>query len=52
MQHSFGAIIDQDFIGWNFNNYGGISFALPINFDNIINLKDYIEYTEKWFEVK
>ena len=52
MQHSFGAIIDQDFIGWNFNNYGGISFPLPINFDNIINLKDYIEYTEKWFEVK
>ena len=52
MQNSFGAIGDQDFIGWSFNNYGGISFAIPINFDNLINLKDYIEHTEKWFEVK
>ena len=51
MQNSFGAIGDQDFIGWSFNNYG-ISFAIPINFDNLLNLKDYIEYTQKWFEVK
>ena len=52
MQNSFGAIGDQCFITWNHHNQDGTYIALPINFDNLINLKDYIEYTEKWFEVK
>ena len=52
MQNSFGAIGDQCFITWNHHNQNGTYIALPINFDNLINLKDYIEYTEKWFEVK
>lgn len=52
IQNTFACIDGQDFLKWSFNNSGGIYIAIPINFDNLINLKDYIEYTEKWFEVK
>ena len=52
IQNRFPALKYQDFIGWSFNNYGGMYFGIPISYDNLMGLKDYIEYTQKWFEVK
>ena len=52
IRNTFAAIDDQCFVTWNFHSSNGSYIAIPINFDNLINLKDYIEYTEKWFEVK
>ena len=48
---TFDSIQYEDFIGWSYNNYGGISIGIPINFDNLINVKEYIDYAKKWFAV-
>ena len=47
--NKFIDIEGEDFIGWSYNNYGSC-INIPINYMNLIHLKEYIEYTNKWFE--
>ena len=48
--YEFAELKDQDFITWSYEHYGR-SIAIPINYDNIMNLNKYIDYTKKWFNV-
>lgn len=41
---------DDDFICWEYNNYGGAYIALPLTVNNLNNIRKYIEFTKKWFD--
>ena len=48
IKHKFKELEDEDFIGWSYRD--GINIAIPINHYNLVNLKKYLEYTEKWIK--
>ena len=48
--NEFPELKDEDFIIWNYNNYGGCYIAIPLTIDNMNNIKKYAEYTKSWFE--
>jgi hypothetical protein len=48
----FPELRDMDFIGWSYTNNGGCYVGIPAyNINNLLNIRKYKEFTEKWFKV-
>lgn len=47
----FPELDDEKFLYWNFSNNGGRFIGLPINFNNVMNIEKYVEFTKRWFNV-
>ena len=50
--YEFPELKDMDFIGWSYTNNGGCYVGIPAyNINNLLNIRKYKEFTEKWFKV-
>jgi len=49
MEDEFPELKDEDFICWSYRD--GVNIAIPLNINNLNNIKKYSEYTENWFKV-
>ena len=46
----FPELNDETFICWSYNDYG-CSIGIPLNTNNLLNIKKYVEFTKQWFEL-
>lgn len=50
--YEFPELTNTDFICWSYSNYGGCYVGIPsYNINNLLNIRKYIEFTKKWFNV-
>ena len=46
----FPELENEDFLYWIYNDSShGANIVIPINFNNVLNAKKYIEFTKQWF---
>ena len=46
--YEFPELEDEVFLFWSFGNQG-VNIAIPMNVNNVMNIRKYVEFTKKWF---
>jgi len=48
--YKYPELEDEDFIVWSYAG-NGCNIAIPLNINNLNNIKEYYKYTQNWFKV-